>query len=294
MGWVPLVDCERTLEQLDSASPGAAAAWGFRTGDSGPHSSRSLMLDDMEWAMSEFAEANVTAEDFHSAIVDENCLMKRTYGARKSAYKALRRIYGLDTSLPLFAVMRKLYRQPDASVETKASLCLMLAAARDPLLRASFYPVQGTGIGEAVSRQEIGDFVAFQYRDDRAADRIAVNVLRTWTVAGHLDAADRKTRTAAPVSRESVAYGLYLGYASGYRGQRLFESPWMATLGLDRGFGDVPRWIELAEDAHRVSMLTMRRTADIIDVRFPDDWPHDLPEDIPHEESAEASAPGAF
>ena len=272
--WIPL-SCayfDASLNNLEISRPDAirASSWGFRRGDGGPHLSRSLMLEDMRWAIHATEGTAGSLADFREAILTENCLGKRTQSARSSAFGRLRQLYGLDTQLPLFDVFRKLYLHDGTEPHARANLCLMLATARDPLLRASVLPVLGTTVGNEVDREKVRYALTPLCPDDSSAQRATGNVLSSWTAAGHLKGRGQKTRVAAPINKESVAFGLYLGFATGMSGPRLFETPWMALVGRQT---DTVRLLDLAEEAHRVRLLTMCRSGGIMAIHFADDWP---------------------
>ena len=73
-------------------------------------------------------------EDYADAVLEGNCLGKRTSANRKHSFQNLSELYGLDARLILFRVMRYLWRKHESS---RPLLGLLLALARDPLLRAT-------------------------------------------------------------------------------------------------------------------------------------------------------------
>ena len=60
---------------------------GFRLGEKGTHTSRTIMLDELR-AVLAIASPIATRDDYLSAIHEDNCLGKRTAATRKSLQSA--------------------------------------------------------------------------------------------------------------------------------------------------------------------------------------------------------------
>ena len=73
---------------------------GFRFGANGPHSARTMMLDDLRMLFS-YVPANALRADYKQAVFIENILGKPTKKTRELALRHLTTLYGLDTQLPL-------------------------------------------------------------------------------------------------------------------------------------------------------------------------------------------------
>src|SRR5688572_24162081 len=83
-------------------------AAGFRFGERGTHTSRTIMLQELtELVAAVSARADRT--DYTSAIVDENILGKPTTATRRLTSQRLAELYGLDRRLALFRVLRRLW-----------------------------------------------------------------------------------------------------------------------------------------------------------------------------------------
>lgn len=87
---------------------GDLAALGFRVADSGPHTSKTLMLQELEALLAE-VPADAPSRVHRAAIVEENVLGKRTLSTRKETASRLTALHGLDPSKPLFRVLRRLW-----------------------------------------------------------------------------------------------------------------------------------------------------------------------------------------
>ena len=90
-----------------------------------------MMLRELS-ELFETVPADATADDYGTAIVEENALGKRTWATRRSSRQRLNEMYGLDPRLPLFRVLRRLWEADSGGRPLLALLCVL---ARDPLLR---------------------------------------------------------------------------------------------------------------------------------------------------------------
>ena len=91
-----------------SKPPNAEAAKDLRLADSGPRTSKTLMLQELEALLAAVPEG-APAKAYRVAIVEENVLGKRTFSARKETVPRLTALHGLDPIKPLFRVVRRLW-----------------------------------------------------------------------------------------------------------------------------------------------------------------------------------------
>jgi len=100
----------RTRPKLPEAHEGSGEllALGFRVADSGPHTSKTLMLQELKTLLAA-VPSDAAAEAYRAAIVDENDLGKRTFSTRKETASRLTALYGLATTKPLFSELRRLW-----------------------------------------------------------------------------------------------------------------------------------------------------------------------------------------
>ena len=110
---------------------------GFRFGDKGTHSSRTIMLDELSILL-RLSPLSLNREEYRKVIVQDNCLGKRTVSTRKLSHQRLSELYALDRDVLLFRVMRRLWQ---ADERGRPLLALLLAMARDPLLRITAPPI---------------------------------------------------------------------------------------------------------------------------------------------------------
>jgi len=235
---------------------------GFRWGQKGTHTSRTIMLDELR---SVFASCRpeATRDEYLAAIHKDNCLGKRTAATRKSSGQRLSELYTLDPEIPLFRVMRRCWY---ADRDGQAILALLLALARDPLLRISAVPILRMRPGEELARQQITDALnrAIGSRlSESTLDKVVRNAASSWTQSGHLKGRGRKVRQSVTPTAATTAFALLLGYLGGKRGASLFESLWAQV--LDAPAGEL---MHLAMDARRLGFLDMSQSGGVIDVAF--------------------------
>jgi hypothetical protein len=111
----------------------AAQAAGFRFGEKGTHTSRTMMLAELTELLAA-VPANATREEYAEAIIEDNILGKQTTSTRRLTNQQLGELYGLSLTLPLFRVLRRLW---DVDAPGRPLIALLCALARDPLLRAT-------------------------------------------------------------------------------------------------------------------------------------------------------------
>ena len=101
---------------------GDLAALGFRVAGSGPHTSKTLILQELEALLAEVS-IDAPAKAYRVAIVDENAWGKRTLSARKETASRLTALHGLDPTKPLFRVLRRLW---DVAPTARPQLALLI------------------------------------------------------------------------------------------------------------------------------------------------------------------------
>ena len=242
---------------------GQASVWGFRSGDRGTHTSRTMMLEELSNLL-DATPGEATREDYADAVLEDNCLGKRTAATRKLSLQRLTELYGLDAKLILFRALRDLWGRHEPS---RPLLGLLLALARDPLLRTIAAAVIRTPFGHEFARQTMKDALSDAVGDrlnKATLDKVVRNASSSWTQSGHLQGRGRKTRQRVLPTPAATTYALLLGFAVGRRGQMLFETPWTAI--LDVGLDEL---IDLASDARRLGLIDLKQSGAIIDVSFP-------------------------
>jgi hypothetical protein len=106
---------------------------GFRRGDVGTHTSRTIMLAELTTLFNAVPTA-ATGEEIAVAIRHANCLGKATASTRRLTHQRLNELYALDPQVPIYRVLRRLW---DLDAPARPLLAITVAVARDPLLAAS-------------------------------------------------------------------------------------------------------------------------------------------------------------
>ncbi len=239
-------------------------AFGFSFEKGGPHTSRTLMVSEVSALMGYVHERIPPKEEFQRLIIEENCLSKRSGRSRKLSFRYLADLYSLNAD---YAIFRAYCRFCKSNPDSIGLLSMLLAYARDPLVRLSFPFIIALNKNTVITREDTEKFIT-----DVAPDRFSKATLRStaqningsWTLAGHLTGKVKKKRTTPIISPEATAYSLLLAYLTGCRGDMLFSSPFVQLLDHDKA-----TVIESAEAASRKGLLVFKRIGDICEVGFP-------------------------
>ena len=234
---------------------------GFRFGDKGTHTSRTMMLDELR-AVLDVTPATANRNAYATAIIDENAAAKDTLSTRKLSNQRLGELYGLDQSIAVFRVMRRLWSDADSS--SRPLLALLCAIARDPLLAGTLDAVVPLRAGQEFPRIEARSILrrAVGARLNEAIlDKVVRNAASSWTQSGHLEGRTFKKRLLVKPTAWTVSYALYLGRAVGFRGEGLFSSGWMSVLDASPSEAQY-----LAQEAKRLGLIDLAISADVVDI----------------------------
>lgn len=235
---------------------------GFRRGDVGTHTSRTLMLADLA-ALFDAVVATKSAADIADAIKLSNCVGKSTTSTRRLTHQRLTELYALDPNVPIYRVLRRLWA---IDISARPLLALLVAVARDPLLAASAAAVVPLPTGTEFTRGPMKSAVRTVVGDrlsDAILDKVVRNAASSWTQSGHLQGRTIKSRRKVTATPAATALALYLAHAAGFRGQQVFESAWTKLLDAD---ASVIR--SLAIEAKRAGLIDIRAAGQVIDASF--------------------------
>lgn len=233
---------------------------GFRFGDKGTHTSRTMMLAELG-AVLDVTGETAERDDYTSAIIDGNCLSKATAATRGLSSQRLSELYGLDPKLPLFRVLRHLW---NIDRENHPRLALLAAIARDPLLAASAPSIIPLAPGAEFQREpmkaDLRSAVGGRLNDS-TLEKVCRNVASSWTQSGHLEGRTFKKRRAVQASPGTAAFALYLASAVSYRGAEIFLSAWLRVLDCDPSQARA-----YALEAKRLGLINLRMAGDVVEL----------------------------
>lgn len=225
---------------------------------------RTIMSGDLESLLEYVTDVNASISDYKLAVLEANCLKKRTIKNRGYSFSYLSRLYCLSPDFVLFRGFRYFYERDTAS---RPLLCLLLAYSRDSIIRSSSVYIQSLPPGSETSKSDFEERMdtAFPGRfGTKMLQSLVRNLLSSWSQSGHLTPGLRKQRQIVEPGSGAVALALLLGYLSGWRGESLLRTPYMKLLDCSPEQG-----IELAENASRKGWIVFKRIADVIEVTFP-------------------------
>lgn len=248
---------------MDEARRGDLLEAGFRFSENGTHAARTMMLAELTELLDRVPVGSEKAA-YGSAIVTENILGKPSVKARDLTFRHMTSLFGLDDSVLIFRAMRFLWtNQP----EGRPLLALMVALARDPLLRDSRKFILSRRVGLRVLRGDVEAFISSRYPgrfSEASTKSFAQNINGTWTQAGYLAGRSTKTRSNPSISASAVTMALFFAYLDGELGTVLFSSDWIEMLGLRP-----EQAMDYATEAQLRGQLVFLNAGGVQEVRFP-------------------------
>ena len=121
-------------------------ALGVRLAGGGAHQSKTMMLRELEALL---ATGRTSGDELRSAAVEENAIGKSTTNTRRLTSRHMASLYGLTEQPPLTTAFLKLWR---SDAEGHPLQALLVALARDPLLRETAVVVMKRAIGYNLQR----------------------------------------------------------------------------------------------------------------------------------------------
>jgi hypothetical protein len=238
-------------------------AFGFKLTEGGAHISRTIMLKEVNRLLASSA-SEAGAADYQRAVVSENVLGKATETTRQKTFRHLRELYALSPKIPIFCVYRELMKFESQSAPL---LSLLIAWARDPLLRATTPAILGATFGDQVRGDDLQQALTETYPHQYSAKnlaKVARNAASSWTQSGHLTGRTKKIRSRVEPRAAAITFALILGHVGGIAGAQLFSSLWCRLLDLN-----ATEARSLAEQAHRQELLTLRALGPVVEITFP-------------------------
>lgn len=243
------------LSRNDQADVGA----GFRQGPRGTHSSRTIMLDEL----SSLIASDGLSSDIRKLILEDNVLGKSTSSGRALTLQRLKELYSFDSAVPIFRVFLGLAHRDPAALP---QLALLMAIARDPLLRASARAVLGLAPDSQLMRDSMRNAIASAVgnrMNEAVLDKVVRNAASSWTKTGHLIGRTIKRRAHVRANLTAFAFALWLAHKAGFGGAELLDNGWIAALDLDPSAARV-----FAERAHAAHLINFRTVGESFEFDF--------------------------
>ena len=238
--------------------------FGFKLSRGGAHSARTMMLDELSTLLSYINDVQAIKEDYFKAVIDDNCLGKRSGKTRSLTARHLADLYSLDPNVTIFKVLLYLWNRDEKAHPLLALLCTIV---RDNIFNCSIPFILGFTEGEIVHREALEEHIENiePGRFSKATLKsTAQNINSTWTKSGHLKGRRKKIRSTVHPTAGVIAYALFLGYLEGHRGEVLFKTKYIKL--LDCSF---EKAIELAGEASQKGWIVLKKAGNVIEVLFP-------------------------
>lgn len=239
------------------------ARFGFGFAKRSVHIARTIMLKDLTNLLMAVPEAKKQS-DYLKAIIEDNCLEKKSLNTRKISAKQLVQLYTIDPGVTIFRNLLYFWQRDDRGRPLMALLC---SVTRDSILRQTAQLILDTQEGSALTSQSVEGTIdrLFNGRFSRVTlSSMARNIRSTWTQTGHLSGHSIKNRVKPEATPGTVAYALLLSYLIGRRGTELFESEFVKMLDCSR-----EKAIAMAEQASARGWIVFKRIGDVMEASFP-------------------------
>lgn len=253
-----------SLFSADIDSTSHLEALGFKLQTSSVHLARTLMIDELEMLLSYVADADAPRSVYKDAILNDNCLGKRSSKSKELTLKHLSDLYILDPRASLFRSFLHFWKR---DADSHPLLALTLAATRDPFIRLTAPFIAKHQLGEIIKRESLEYFFEGQFPDrysPATLKSLAQNINSSWTKTGHLSGRHVKTRSQAQPRAANMAFAIMVSHLMGVRGSLLLESEYVKMLDASRD-----KAITLSEEASAKGWMVFKRIGDVVDVSFP-------------------------
>ena len=258
------------LESAPVAETGEPLWWGLRAEDyklslfgmklsgGGPHQSKTMMFRELEALISAGAS---TPEEMRSAAIDDNAIGKATSNTRMLTFKHLASLYGLLDQPPLTKALLKIWAR---DVQGHRLQALLVALARDPLLRITAPSVMSGLMGQSLQYPQLRDALLAAYPErfsEKTLRSLAQNCASSWTQSGHLYGSVKKLRQRVKPTAATVALAALIATASGFGGPAILSSGWIRIMDLKP-----EQALDALRRAEAIGLARVRSAGDVTEI----------------------------
>ena len=234
------------------------SSFGIKLSGGGAHQSKTMMFRELEALISAGAS---TPEEFRSAAIDENVIGKATSNTRRLTFRHLASLYGLRDQPPLAKVLLKMW---PSDAQGRRLRALLVALARDPILRETAAPIISGSVGQSLQYPWLQDALLATFAErfsQKTLRSLAQNCASSWTQCGHLKGAVKKLRQRVTPTPATVAFAALIATASGFGGPAILSSGWMKVLDLGP-----EQALDALRRAEAIGLARVRSAGDVTEI----------------------------
>jgi hypothetical protein len=224
------------------------------------------MTDELSLLFDFIPDSIATNKTYKNAVINENCLGKKSQKTRELTFRDLNSLYGLDSAIPIFNLLRFFWNR---DVNGRIFSAALVAYARDPIFRISTSFILNQHIGSEITQEMFEDFVEKQHPTKLSAGSLrsrSSNIKASWTKTGHLVRNNRRLlRSKIHVTYGNCAIAIILAIMMGHRGRALFDFELIRLLDLSPEGA-----MDLAQNAAEKDWIIFKKIGDIVEVGIPD------------------------
>lgn len=220
----------QTINWIGPAADRAAMVdFGIRLTGGGAHQSKTMMFGELD---SLLVTGLRDKADLLHAAVEENALGKRTKSTRLLTFRHMASLYGLNSQPAITKTLLSIWGADPSGRRLNA---LLVALARDPLLRDTASVIANAMVGSQVQRSQIEAALHGAHpgrMSEKMIRSLAQNCNATWTQSGHLSGRVKKIRQRVSPTPSNAAFAALLATACGFGGPSILSSIWVRILDL--------------------------------------------------------------
>lgn len=240
------------------AEPCVLTSFGIKLTGGGAHQSKTMMFGELEALM---ATGSSKPDDLRSAAIEENAIGKATINTRRLTFRHLASLYGFSAQPPMTKAFMSLWRSDVAGRRLRA---LLVALARDPLLRGTAPVVLDSAVGHALERPLFEDILAASFPNrfsEKMLRSLAQNCASSWTQSGHLGGTKKKLRQRVTPTPPTVGLAALIATAAGFGGPAILSSGWIKVLDLSPD-----QALDALRGAEAIGLARVRSAGDVTEI----------------------------